>query len=273
MQTELAQIISLTSFGNEFIKNGQVAGNYFPDNTVFQHCNKVDFRDFKKSFFSSKRAEKISANNPIEWFKLLKHEGCVQLRLYYTPSNDKTFGPEYNLAGFSGGAGTWLIETNFGDYSHYWQKRWQVTKKNAVDNKIWEVNYARVVEKIKPTNQQLEFNEIRTQFGHTLKSLIAFCVLQGLNEWLKTFEKADKILEDPIPNKLYYHNDLIVAKNYSLVSQQLLFSAAASFVFGGMGSWNDMGFDDKEVQEKYLQLSQQLYAQILQSILATANSY
>lgn len=273
MQTELAQIISLTSYGNEFIKTGQLPQNYFPDSTLFQHCNSVDFRDFKKSFFSSKPKENISAKNPLDWFQLLKKEGCVRFRLYYKQAEKSEFGPEYMLAGFAGGAGTWLIETNFGNYSHYWQKRWQVTNKDAADNKIWGVNYARTVEKFAPTNQQVDIQETKSKFTQTIKELIEFCVERDLKNWLETFEKANKILSDPTPNKLYYHQDLIVTENYSLTAQQLLFAAGTAWVFGGMGWWNDMGFDDNEAQEKYLRLSQQLYEQLLQSILATTNSY
>lgn len=273
MQTELAQIISLTSYGNKFVKTGQVPNDYFPNATLFQHCNKVDFRDFKKSFFFSKQKESVSADNPLEWFKLLKKEGCVKLRLYYRPAEENKFGPEYNLAGFVGGAGTWLIETNFGNYSHYWQKRWQLTDKDAADKKIWGVSYARVVDKMQPSNQLGDIDKLKREFGATLKQLIDFCNKQDLKYWLETFEKANKILSDPKPNTLYYHHDLIVTKNYSLTAQQLLFSAGTSWVFGGMGWWNDMGFDDKEIQEKYMQLSQQLYGQLLQSIIATTNSY
>jgi hypothetical protein len=272
MQTELAQIISLTSYGNEFIKSGQLPSNYFPNNTIFQHCNTVDFRDFKKSFFFSKQKESVSAKNPLDWFQLLKKENCIQLKLYYKKADKNEFGPEYNLAGFAGGAGTWLIETNFGKYSHYWQKRWQVTDKDAVDNKIWGVNYARTVENFDPTNQQLDIQEMKSKFTKTIKELINFCIQQDLKSWLETFEKADKILIDQTPNKLYYHQDLVVTKNYTLPAQQLLFGAATAWVFGGMGWWNDMGFDDKEVQEKYLRLSEQVYEQIIQAIIATTNS-
>ncbi len=273
MQTELAQIISLTSYGNEFIKTGFISGDYFPGSTLFQHCNTVDFRDFKKSLFFTKPKEIISAQDPLNWFQLLKKEGCIRLRLYYKPAQKNQFGPEYMLAGFAGGAGTWLIETNFGSYSHYWQKRWQVTRKDAADNKIWGVNYVRLVKKFSPTNQQVDIQETKLRLTETLRELIDFCKQRDLKYWLETFEKALSILSDPTPNEFYYHKDLIVIKNYSLSAQQLLFSAATAWVFGGMGWWNDMGFDDKVVQEKYLQLSQQLYDELLQSILATTNSF
>jgi hypothetical protein len=273
MQTELAQIISLTSYGNDFLRTGHLPKDYFPKSTIFQHCNSVDFRDFKKALFSSKPKESISAKNPVEWFNLLKKEGCAHLRLYYKKAENNEFGPEYNLAGFVGGAGTWLIETNFGSYSHYWQKRWQVTNKDAVDYKIWGVNYARTIEKFAPTNQQVDIEQTNKLFTGIIEAVINFCVEQKLNNWLETFEKARNILSDITPNKQYYHHDLIVIKNYTLFAQQLLFAAATAWVFGGMGWWNDMGFSDADVQRKYLLLSQQLYEQIIQAILATTNSY
>jgi hypothetical protein len=273
MQTELDQIISLTSYGNEFIKTGQINENYYPGSTVFQDCNLVDFKDFKKSLFSLKQWEIVSAKNPYDWFKLLKKEGCFCLRLYYKSAEKNEFGPEYNLAGFVRGAGTWLIETNFGGYSHYWQKRWQVTHKDAPDNKIWTVNYARMVKRFPPANQQVNVEQTKSKLTKTLKELIDFCLQQDLESWLNTFQKADKILSDSTPNTLYYHQDLLVIKNYSLTAQQLLFAAGNAWVFGGMGWWNDMGFNDKVVQENYLRLSQQLYEQLLDSIIATSNSF
>src|SRR6187455_1240581 len=106
MQTELAQIISLTSYGNEFLKTGSLPEKYFPNNSIFQFCNSVDFRDLKKRWFATQLTETISAENPLVWFDNLKREGCKKICLYYKPSTAITFGPEYNLAGFSGGAGT-----------------------------------------------------------------------------------------------------------------------------------------------------------------------
>lgn len=273
MQTELAQIISLASYGNEFLKTGQIAADYFPGSTVFQHCNMVDFRDFKKSFFSFlKPIESIAAKHPLDWFKLLKKEGCTRLRLYYKPAEENEFGPEYNLAGFVGGAGTWLIETIFDNYSHYWQKHWQVTNQNATDNKIWSVNYARNVQKQIITNQQLDINPIAGKFKDLLTELIEFCYRQDLPNWRETFQKASSMLSIQTPNKGYYHRDLIVTKNYSLAGQQLLFAVAQSWVFGGMGWWNDMGFEDKEVNRQYLQLSQKLYDLLLEGIIGVINS-
>src|SRR4051794_262143 len=37
-----------------------------------------------------------------------------------------------------------------------------------------------------------------------------------------------------------YHPDILPSAGYTLAARQLLAGAVASFVFGGMGSWNDV---------------------------------
>jgi hypothetical protein len=273
MQTELAQLISLTSYGNEYLKTGNIPENYYPGNSIFQFCNVVDFRNREKKWYSTTLIETITAEDPLIWFKNLKNEGCTKLRLYYKPSTDTTFGPEYNLAGFSGGAGTWLIETIFDSFSRYWQKHWQVTNQLSPDNKIWAVNYAGNVQKAITTNQQLDITSITSRFKNVLRDLVEFCDKQNLQDWKGTFEKASNVLSSHTPNKEYYHHELIVTKNYSLATQQLLFAVAQSWVFGGMGWWNDMGFKNKRVNEDFLRLSQRLYDLLLQGIVGATNSF
>ena len=57
----------------------------------------------------------------------------------------------------------------------------------------------------------------------------------------------------------FYHSDLGPANSYPLAAKQLLFAAGNAWVFGGMGSWNDLGFDDCETNALYDRLSAQLY--------------
>ncbi|HAT80360.1 MAG TPA: hypothetical protein DCS17_02835, partial [Flavobacterium sp.] len=93
----LAQTISITSFGNEYLKSGELT-NFYPENSTFQFCNSVVFRKIKKkNIFTSKKVI-IVANTPLEWFIYLKENGCKKLQLYYqTEKND-----DYKSAGFVG---------------------------------------------------------------------------------------------------------------------------------------------------------------------------
>jgi hypothetical protein len=52
---------------------------------------------------------------------------------------------------------------------------------------------------------------------------------------------------------------------------QLLGAAETAWVFGGMGSWNDMGFHG-ETQTHYEEVSEELYKLVNKVIVASANS-
>ncbi|RYE53467.1 MAG: hypothetical protein EOP48_14340 [Sphingobacteriales bacterium] len=273
MTGPLAQIISLTTYGNDFIKNGRVPIDFNTVNTTFQFCNKVDFREFKKPFFFSKLKEKVVAQSPTEWFDYLKLDDCKHLRLYFESSKDQSFAKDHKLAGVVGGGGRWLIEANYDGYSNYWANRWKVTNQDAADNKIWGVNYAMTVVKQHISNLQIDNNVIKDKLRHTLTEIAEFAFKQNLQDWGEQFDQARLILDSSSPEDNYYHKDLIPPHNYSLIAKQILFSAGTSWVFGGMGSWNDLGFDRKEDNENYERLSEQLYSTIHEAVISATNTF
>jgi hypothetical protein len=65
----------------------------------------------------------------------------------------------------------------------------------------------------------------------------------------------------------YYHSDLMPENAYGMAEQQLLFAASHAWVFGGMGSWNDMGFEDKQVQHRYETVSSALMQRSIMLLL------
>jgi hypothetical protein len=268
----LAQIIALTAYGNDFLKNGKVLTDFNSTNTTFQFCNKIDFREFKKQFFFSKPKEKVVAENPIKWFEFLKTDGCKHLRLYFEYSKDQSFAKDHKLAGLVGGGGTWLIEAIYDSYSNYWANRWEVTNQNATDNKIWTVNYGITIAKQHISNLQIDNEKAKLKLRQTLIEIADFAFKQNLQSWGELFDKAIKTMDSTSP-EANYHTDLIPLDNYSLTAKQLLFSAGNAWVFGGMGSWNDLGFDNKEDNETYDRLSEQLYSNINEAIIASTNTY
>ena len=52
----------------------------------------------------------------------------------------------------------------------------------------------------------------------------------------------------------------------------MLKAAMSAWVFGGMGSWNDMGFEDAVTQSKYESVSESLFNVINEAIEASTNS-
>src|SRR3569833_801930 len=149
----LAQLVSLTSHGNAFLKGNDDIENFYPGNSTFQFCNKVNFVNFKKPLFSSTPKEVQVADNPIEWFRRLKKQGCKGLRLFYEPTQAPPAGtPDHKFAGMVGGGGTWMIETMYGKFSHYWFNRWQVTQKDDARS-VWSVSYG-MIDKDQPVSNR-----------------------------------------------------------------------------------------------------------------------
>lgn len=272
MTGNLAQLVWLTSHGNEFLINGNLPDANYLDNDVFQFVNTVNFHNFKKGFFSSKIKDSIAAENPIAWFKLLKKEKCNRLRLYYRPTGNLVvdgtdFGDERMMAGFVGGGGEWLIESIYKGYSNYWGARMEVTRRDDPNNKIWAYNYARKVERFATTNTQYDIVEMREKLSGALINIAAYANGANLKMWADIFERALSVLNGQQVGVGY--SNLLVEKNYKPEASRLLYAASAAWVFGGMGSWNDVGEDSKE----YSKFSNELYIAINLSIVAATNSF
>ena len=269
----LAQLVALTAYGNNYLAYDYLPAGFYPENSTFRFCNKVDFVEFHKPLFSKSFKESIVAPAPPEWFKYLKKDGCTKLRLYFQGNQDKPDTKEYKIAGLVGGGGTWYIEAIHKGYSNFWSSRWQVLDPKAVDKRIWSVNYGRTSARQKTLNIQVEQGRVKEQLYATVRDLAAFATKQNLASWSKQFESAVAIFESNEPNEQYYHKDLIPLNNYSMTAKQLLFGAGLAWVFGGMGSWNDLSFSNKEDSDLYEKLSGQLYYTIIEAVISSVNSY
>lgn len=271
MNGTLAQLISLATYGNQFLKGDDIAADFYPSNSAFLYCNSVKFAALKKAFLSSKLKEGIIAENPVAWFAFLKLGGCRRLSLYYQESKDQTFAKDFKLAGFVGGGGTWLIEAVYQNHSDYWANRWEVTDEKNPNRNIWSVTYCCVAPQ-KPTgNIQVDLLAAKQTQHRVLAELIDFSAKLNLKPWSGFFQKAFAALSDKAPVPEYY-KDFIEGGEYSLDARQLLTSASISFVFGGMGSWNDIGFEVQGEEDTYEELSGRLYSSINSAIIAVVNA-
>jgi hypothetical protein len=267
MTETLAQVIALTGFGNDFLKNGTILTDFNTSNTTFQFCTKVDFREFEKNIFLKKPKESLIAKNPIEWFQFLKSDGCKHLRLYFEYPKDQ------KLTGLFVSGGSWLIEAVYENHSNYWANRWELTRKNASDGKIWTVIYGLTGENQHISNMQIDNQIIKEKLRQTLTEIADFAYRQDLKSWGGQFEKAKLTLDSLKPERTYCHTDLIPEDRYSLTAKQIIYSACSAWVFGGMGSWNDLCFESKEDKKIYDRLSDQLYSNINEAIIAGINTY
>jgi hypothetical protein len=179
---------------------------------------------------------------------------------------------DHQMAGMVGGGGTWLIEAVFGKYSDFWENYWSVTRQGAEDRKIWSVDYALTAERRGIVNMKYNQAAAKGELEDALTSISEFAEKQGFDHWCETVGVARERLNYTEPEKGYYNEDLIPSESYSLLSRQLLFAAGSAWVFGGMGSWNDLGFNNEKDNELYNSVSENLYDKIIKAIIAAINS-
>ncbi|HNP49921.1 MAG TPA: hypothetical protein PKL85_13845 [Bacteroidia bacterium] len=271
MTGTLAQLIVLATYGNQFLRTGEINTAFYPDNSTFLNSESVDFREMTKRFILSGFSEKTICRNPGEWLNLLKKEKTQKLHLFFRASEDQSKGPDYKLAGFIGGGGNWMLEQICDGYSYYWQAKWTYNNSSSDQDKRWIVSYARFSQKIKSSNYNQSEERIRDNFRVALSDISSFASLQNFHGWSNTFQKALYELSNLSPGENYYYKDLVPSGDFSVASRQLLYSAAMAWVFGGMGSWNDINLEKKEDEERYDELSAKLYQCITESVLAVVN--
>jgi hypothetical protein len=274
MNGNVAQIIALVSYGNSFLKNGRI-DSFYPSNSTFQYCNRVDFRiSVKHGLFFSKEKISVIAENPGDWYATLKAENGRRLRFRYRHSREKKEGSasDHILAGFVGGGGSWFIEAVYDDFSKYWSNYWDVIQECDPEDRIWSVTYLSDCKPYGRIEQNTEVSELKKKLEDALARIGEFASSKNLGHWAETFENAGKALNGRNPEEGFYHADLLAPDFYELESRQLLFAAAKAWVFGGMGSWNDVWFDDESDNEKHRKLSAGLFDTINACIAASLNA-
>jgi hypothetical protein len=271
MNGTLSQLLSLISYGNQYLRSGNLPADYYPANVAFKFCNSVNFLHLNTEL-DNNTTESIIATDPASWFAYLKQENCQVLKAYYHPSEGNEQGtPDHKLAGFVGGGGTWLIEAIYSTYSDFWAARWENNRPNDPDQNIWAVSYGRTVSRADTINFCPDVNEIRKGLNAILTEIKAFTLHHKLSNWADIFHNALEVLNGHKPVTGWY-KDLINEAGYTPEALQPIYSAMTAHVFGGMGSWNDVGFEDREDNRIYEELSFYLYDYINRSLISGINS-
>lgn len=266
-----SQLLSLITHGSYFLKTGHLTPDYYPGNVTFKFCNQVNFL-YLSSLEDGTPNEEVVADSPVSWFNLLQQDGCRQLKAYYHPSEENANGtPDHKLAGFVGGGGTWLIEAIYDSYSDFWAARWEVTVNDDPDQKIWSVSYGRTVTQTQTINFSPDPIQVREGLNDVLTDIHSFAVAHQLNNWADIFKGALDVLNGLAPGNDWFGSQ-INEKGYDQSALQLMYAAMSAHVFGGMGSWNDLGFERPEDNEQYDTLSFYLYDYINRALISGINS-
>ncbi|MCL1039155.1 hypothetical protein L2750_18695 [Shewanella submarina] len=263
MNGSLDQLLSLVSHGNAFL-NGQALDNYFPDDMNFRFCESVRFMELERCNKDWKEWE--HSPDPLLWFKKMNEEGARCFRARYLQGQDENM-PDHMSVIYTGGGGRWLIEVVKPEGSDFWEANWETGNRDDPQQKIWRVKYGRILKQVHRLEQPLpDEDQLTISFRQVLTDIKALADKHNEKGFSNCFNQALKCLDGDLPRQ--YKTTKLDKSNMSKVSQNLMAAARSAWVFGGMGSWNDMYFAH---EAEYEALTGTLYQHIVTAFLIGVN--
>ncbi len=261
MNAEILQIVAITAHANAYLNDKQVS---FDKN----HPAGFGYRNIK---FVSKVAQLdpiaqrvLLAQNPNDWFKFLKKNNVSRLYLTYEMS-ENMFNKDHLKMTKGKKVGRWNIIAKKQDKHDLWTNYIQAEYGDAI-------NYYHLI--IKDTSfGTLNFPTLETTklyLNEILSDLISFTTKNKLKNWTNVFQNALGTLSIEDPSKLVSDN-FFPADSYSLEAKQILTTIDIAWVFGGMGSWNDVSHVND--YDLYSRLTANLYNTLCNALVAVTNSY
>jgi hypothetical protein len=270
MHGELAQVIALAAHGSLWL-----AGN--PDdpappleagNSTFEYVRRVVFELHDSAAGSSRSAADVEG-----WLNDARERGIERFWLSIPDPGDVEVAgqpvPDRMLVAFAG-AGQWsLLGASGGRSAEVWRVSWTLGDREAPDRRIWDVTYhGESIEDERPPIPDIAAAKDRLLTA--LGNVEAFArEKKEVEGWTDVF--ADARRRAAVDDQPPYFPDMLPPRGFSESARRLLATGARSWVFGGMGSWNDLTFQGKD-EEEYERVSAELYAAVLGSFVAATNS-
>lgn len=271
MNGHIAMAVAIVCAGNRFLRGGDI-GEFWPDAPVFNYMKLVEFRTPPASG-NDADGYPLVASDPTEWFETLKPR-CQGLRLHQTAPTrgpgQQLDVPDRMLAGFVGGGQRWLVETAGESESELWEAFHRIGDRNDPQRRIWKCTHIR---QARAGRAELDADAARLQLDGAVarlrKSLVhieTYARDEKYDSFADIFNAATDTLDAGKP--MAGEEDPMAAYTGFNARQAAVFEACSrAWVFGGMGSWNDLGGG-----ERYDRVSQSLYDSLNDCISALANS-
>jgi hypothetical protein len=266
---ELAQLIALAAHGSVWLAGitPGPAPRLDAGNSMFRFVRRVRFE-----LNESSRRGSTTASDVASWLQGAQDRGVERFWLCLPEPGAVSFGddavPERELVAFAS-AGRWFLLGSSPGRSEVWHALWEIGDRDGSDRGIWEVEYRgeSVDERVVPPRPDISASAQRLVAA--LQKVEAFARTKELTRWADWFAKARRAgagdLELP-------PSDILPARGFSDVATRVLDMAMYAWVFGGMGSWNDLAFRSREQEDEYERVSAELYSAVLEALVAGVNS-
>jgi len=193
-----------------------------------------------------------------DWLETLRRQNTKRLRLEYTVNSADL--PPAIAAAFANANPTAIVVTS--DKSHMLLPRWSSAPGGS------QVVYYHFTVAPPPPAVPVDVAGAGNALRRQLAEARAFAIEQDQAHWDKYLSKASAILGES-----EHQCDLLPTCGYTAAAHRLASAASAAWVFGGMGSWNDMGIADRDAGKRYAEITDTLFAAVINGYLAAANSF
>ncbi len=258
MNGTIAQLVALVCQGNAFL-GGREIPDLLATNSSCQFCASITFDG----------AGSTRAANPNSWMESLREDGVYGFRLAVTQRAGPP--PDRMTAGMVGGGGFWGIEAVKRDgSSDFYTSRWTVGDRDSPERRIWIVSYPRIATQKTVPYSGRPVAVMTVVLTGALNQIYEFAHKQRHCEnFAELFAAATDCLGGKMAH--VYHQDLFLPDTISAEAVNLLNACQAAWVFGGMGSWNDIWIENEADQGLYEALSTYLYHSLTEAIAVGAN--
>jgi hypothetical protein len=266
MQGNIEQALLLVTAGNAYLSGRDIAG-FWPKARSFAWTKACEFRVASES---GEGEFPLRAADPIAWFACLK-PWCRGLRLHHMErpvrENQSIEMSARMSVAFVGGGPRWVVEAVGKSTAEMWEGFDRLGDRNAPDHKIWLTTYVLLGETRPDAMDTIGLAPALAKLRDVLPRIEAFAREQGYDNFADCFARALTVLDGASPAS-EHPDDLVRYAGMTLTQQRVRLAIDNAWVFGGMGSWNDIG----DTGPEYDQLSEELFAALNETICGLANS-
>jgi hypothetical protein len=235
---------------------------YWRRHSTLRFVKLVDFVATRRRLFRS--VSETIATEPGEWISRLPSVAPEGVNLVSLGSSGDL--PEYVAVAFAGAAKCGVSVESQG----VWLATWTLVEKDDPQRRIWSVSY-RMTSVGAGLPPAPSIADAREELAAALRETAAFArSASSVSSWCETFYQAERDLERR-DARIPYHPDILPPRGYQFSARQLLASAARSWVFGGMGSWNDVWIEGSTARAEHERVTKRLYAAVTAAIMAAVN--
>ena len=236
------------------------------ENSTFQFVREVRFQD-PGSGLVRRAATSVGTS---DWLSQQRQADVGRLWLVVRDQPTSPHPFDAHLAVAFANGGEWVIVAT-GPLDTVWTATWTVGDRDAPDRRIWDVQMNGQPSDVRIEPDAPDLDAARAGLMTALHQARDFADLNHFDSWAAWFTKALVIADESEP-VIAYNPDLAPAGTLALRERQLLARAVQAWVFGGMGSWNDVWLDDQTQTRAMADITRQLYhAVFLQALVAVTN--